>query len=212
MTTRAYWDQVYREKGPHNVSWFQPHAERSFRFIRSANISRDSPIIDVGGGASRLVDDLVVDGYRNVTVLDISGAALDIAKERLGPAANRVTWLEADVLTTQLPTRHFGLWHDRAVFHFLTEEHKRRAYVDVVLGSVVAGGHVIIATFAEDGPTKCSGLPVVRYSPDELHTVFGSHFSLLCHEREDHYTPFGTIQKFMYCYCRVANEEDESNE
>ena len=172
--------------------------------IRGTGVSRSGAIIDVGGGASMLVDDLIADGYQHVTVLDLSAAALEVAKQRLGRRAGFVTWMEGDVTTVELPTHHFDIWHDRAVFHFLTEEQDRRAYVANVLQAVRPSGHVIVATFAEDGPTQCSGLPVMRYSAKQLHAEFGTSFALLKQEREDHQTPSGTVQRFIYCYCRVA--------
>ena len=159
-------------------------------------------IIDVGGGASTLVDDLLRDGYSNLTVLDLSAVALSAAKLRLGKSNTLVHWLEADVTHAALAVHSYDVWHDRAVFHFLTTPEERSAYVEQVLRSVKPGGHVIVATFAEDGPTQCSGLPVMRYRADQLHAEFGDPFVLLKHEKEEHHTPFGTIQKFVYCYCR----------
>jgi SAM-dependent methyltransferase len=153
-------------------------------------------------GASILVDDLVSLGYENLTVLDISGSALSKAQERLGDAAPNVNWIEADVTAVRLPRHAYDIWHDRAVFHFLTRPEERQAYVQAIMHAVRPGGHVIIATFAEDGPQECSGLPAVRYSPDSLHGEFGSPFTLLGHEREEHHTPSGAVQKFLYCYCR----------
>lgn len=160
-------------------------------------------IIDVGGGASTLVDDLLASGFTNLTVLDISQVALDVARQRLVGMADRVTWIEGDVTKVSLQEQNFDVWHDRAVFHFLTEESDRRAYIANVVRSVKPLGHVIIATFAEDGPTKCSGLPVVRYSPGQLHAEFGESFELVKHEQEKHVTPFGTLQSFIYCYCQI---------
>jgi SAM-dependent methyltransferase len=149
-----------------------------------------------------LVDDLLTQGYSDLTVLDLSSAALAAAQQRLGQLAERVNWIEGDITDVQLPFQAYDLWHDRAVFHFLTTPAQRSAYVNAVLHAVKPGGHVIVATFAEDGPTQCSGLPVVRYSPDGLHAEFGMPFTLLRHEEEAHHTPGGRIQKFIYCYCR----------
>ena len=159
-------------------------------------------IIDVGGGASTLADDLLDSGFKNLTVLDLSGSALAAAKVRLGLRAQKVKWLEANILETTLPSSHYDVWHDRAVFHFLTTPEERSAYVQNVLGSVKPGGIVIVSTFAEDGPTKCSGLPVMRYSARQLHAEFGHPFELISHEREEHHTPGGNEQKFVYCMCR----------
>jgi SAM-dependent methyltransferase len=159
----------------------------------------------VGGGASTLVDGLVTAGYRDVTVLDLSPSALELARRRLAAAAREVTWLEADVLSVDLPPSHFDLWHDRAVFHFLTSAGDRSRYVEQVCSSVKRGGYVLVATFADDGPTRCSGLSVIRYSADTLHQEFGSAFRLVESAREEHVTPSGTKQAFVYCLCRFES-------
>jgi SAM-dependent methyltransferase len=204
MQSKDHWERVYSTKPTNAVSWFQEHAELSLRLIRGTGVPYSASIIDVGGGASTLVDDLLFHGYSALTVLDLSGAALSAAKARLGSRAAKVQWVEANIMSAPLPVHGFDVWHDRAVFHFLTTKAEREAYVEAVLRSVKPGGHVIVATFAEDGPTQCSGLPVIRYSATELHAEFGSPFTLLQHEREEHHTPFGTVQKFVYCYCRKA--------
>jgi SAM-dependent methyltransferase len=170
--------------------------------IERTGVDKSAHIIDVGGGSSTLVDDLLANGYRHVTVLDISPAAIQVARERLGALAESVTWLEADITQAALLPKHYDVWHDRAVFHFLTDVGDRRKYMDAVRQSVKVGGHVIVATFAPDGPEKCSGLNVMRYDPDSLHDEFGDEFQLIESVREDHQTPFGTQQKFVYCYCR----------
>ena len=200
--TRAHWDAIYSRKSPETVSWYQPHARRSLQLIHKTGIGKDAAIIDVGGGASTLVDDLLQEGFNNVTVLDLSSAALSAAKSRLGDRARRVKWIEADVTRFALPADAYDVWHDRAVFHFLTDEADRDAYVRAVLRSVKPGGHVIVATFGEHGPTRCSGLPVVRYRPDELHAQFGDDFTLIDNRGENHRTPWGDVQQFVYCYCR----------
>lgn len=205
MNDKHHWENVYRSKSADAVSWFQPHAETSLRLITWLAPDRAANIIDVGGGASTLVDDLLDNGYRNLSVLDISAAALDAAKQRLGGRSKQVRWLEADVTTLELEKHSIDVWHDRAVFHFLTDEADRRQYVDAVLRAVKPGGHVIMATFADDGPEKCSGLLVQRYNEQSLLREFGAPFSLLGHEHEIHETPFGTQQSFMYCYCRVKD-------
>ena len=202
MQSKDYWEDVYSTKKTEGVSWFQEHAEQSMRLIRGTGVPCSAEIIDVGGGASTLVDDLLGNGYSAVSVLDLSAAALSVAKARLRQRASEVHWLEGDITKVLLPVHAFDVWHDRAVFHFLTNKEDRQAYVEAVLRSVKPGGHVIVATFAEDGPLQCSGLPVMRYGPDELHAEFGSSFALVEHEREEHHTPFGTVQKFVYCYCR----------
>ena len=202
MQSKEHWEQVYTTKGANSVSWFQEHAQQSLQLIRQTGVQKDAGIIDVGGGASTLVDDLLADGYSNVAVLDLSEAALAAAKQRLGGRAQQVSWLVGDITQVNLPRHAYAVWHDRAVFHFLTTAEEREAYVRAVLRAVRPGGHVIVATFAEDGPERCSGLPVVRYSADGLHAQFGAPFTLLRHEREEHHTPAGTVQKFIYCMCR----------
>ncbi len=206
MDSKQHWENVYTTKSADAVSWFQPHASRSLDIIQRLPLDNSARIIDVGGGASTLVDDLLKRDYANVSVLDLSGAALRVAQARLGKTAGRVQWIEADVTDLSLPVHSIDIWHDRAVFHFLTSGEQRRRYVETVLKSVKPGGYVIVATFAEDGPEKCSGLPVHRYSADALHSEFGSTFELLGHEKELHQTPFDTSQSFVYCYCRVNNQ------
>lgn len=205
MQSKEHWDRVYATKPAELVSWFQVHAEQSLRLIRGTGVPRSGSIIDVGGGASTLVDDLLTDGYSDLTVLDLSASALSAAKQRLGSLAARVEWIEASITEVDLAVHAYDVWHDRAVFHFLTDPAARQAYVAAVLRSVKPGGHVIVATFDEDGPTQCSGLPVMRYSADELHAEFGAPFTLLAHEKEEHHTPFGTVHKFVYCYCRKSS-------
>jgi SAM-dependent methyltransferase len=202
MPTKDHWESVYSTKTAESVSWFQENAEQSLRLIRESGLPRDASIIDVGGGASRLVDGLLDAGYTRLSVLDISATAMAAARRRLGERAARVHWLETDILGAALPEQAYDLWHDRAVFHFLTDPADRQAYVDTVLRAVRPGGLVVVATFAEDGPERCSGLPVRRYRPDELHAEFGAPFLLLGHEKEAHRTPSGAVQQFVYCYCR----------
>lgn len=201
MNIRTHWDEVYATKAAQSVSWYQPHAALSLDLIRRTGAGRDAAVIDVGGGASTLVDDLLADGYRHLTVLDLSAEALAIARQRLGAPADAVRWIAGDVTTVPLPDSHFDVWHDRAVFHFLTEPAQRRAYVQQVMRAVKPGGHVIVATFAPDGPLQCSGLPVMRYSADSLHGEFGAAFRLLEHRDEEHRTPAGKVQHFIYCHC-----------
>jgi ubiquinone/menaquinone biosynthesis C-methylase UbiE len=202
MPAKNHWDRVYSTKSADAVSWYQPHAEQSLRLILESGLPTSASIIDVGGGASTLVEDLLARGYTNLSVLDLSEAALSSVRERLGADADRVQWIEGDITRVALPAQTYDLWHDRAVFHFLTEPGQRQAYVNAVLRAVKPGGHVIVATFDEGGPTHCSGLPVMRYSANTLHAQFGAPFALLRHEREEHLTPLGSTQKFIYCYCR----------
>lgn len=204
MQSKEHWEQVYQTKAPDAVSWFQEHAESSLQLIHATGVNYDASIIDVGGGASTLIDDLQKEGYQNLTVLDLSDAALNAAKSRLGVLASKINWIEADVTQIDLPIRHYDIWHDRAVFHFLTLPEERSAYIQLVKRSVIPGGNVIIATFAEYGPAKCSGLPVMRYRVDELQAAFGASFVLVNHEKKVHYTPLGSAQQFIYCYFRMV--------
>ena len=160
-------------------------------------------MIDVGGGESTLIDDLIARGYENLTVLDISQAAIDANRKRLGAASERVHWLVADITQIELEPSVYDVWHDRAVFHFLTSASDRIAYVRQVASAVRHRGHVIVSTFGPEGPMKCSGLDVVRYEAESLHKEFGVHFRLLGSSMELHRTPFDTVQQFLYCYCRV---------
>jgi len=199
-----HWDHIYRTRASSDVSWYQPEATVSLDLVRRVAPDLDAAIIDVGGGASTLVDGLLEAGYRNVTVLDISSAALDVARARLGELASRVSWIVADVLEAPLASGAFAVWHDRAVFHFLTQPEDRDRYVAKAHDAVRAGGHVIVASFAPEGPERCSGLEVVRYSPEGMHAQFGAGFDLLDSRREEHHTPSGSTQAFVYCLCRVA--------
>ena len=203
MGTRDHWERVYATKRPNEVSWYRPHLDISLALIANASPDRCAAIVDVGGGESTLVDDLLAGGYRNLTVLDVSQIAIRVARKRLGEDASRVTWLQADVTTHPFQQHEFDVWHDRAVFHFLTNPGDRATYVRQVARSVKIGGHVVIATFGPEGPTQCSGLDVVRYDAQSLHGQFGMNFELVRHVTEAHQTPRGTIQQFTYCYCSV---------
>jgi SAM-dependent methyltransferase len=205
MDPKAHWEMVYRTKRPNEVSWYRPHLEVSLRLIEEGAPNRDAQIIDVGGGESTLVDDLLARGYRNLAVLDVSLTALDVAKERLGQRADRVDWLCGDVTTFAFRPHEYDVWHDRAVFHFLTGSRERAAYVRQAARAVRPGGHVIVATFGPEGPTQCSGLDVVRYDSDSLHSEFGTGFQLVKHLTELHQTPAGSIQQFTYCYCNLSS-------
>ena len=204
MNTQMHWENVYGTKAPNQVSWFRPHLETSLSFIERSALTRSARIIDVGGGESTLVDDLLAQGYDNVAVLDISQTAIDVTKARLGLLSDRVEWLVGCVTTAALPVNACDIWHDRAVFHFLTTARDRAAYVERVKKSVRPGGYVIIGTFGPKGPTKCSGLDVRRYDADSLHGEFGRHFRLIESIKELHQTPFGSTQQFLYCFCTIA--------
>ena len=203
MDTQAHWENIYGTKAADAVSWYRPHLEKSLGLIERAAHGHFASIIDVGGGESTLVDDLVACGYRNITVLDISQTATDVTKKRLGAASENIHWLVGDITSTGLEPCSYDVWHDRAVFHFLTGTDERMAYVRQVAKAVKAGGHVIVSTFGPEGPTKCSGLDVVRYDAESLHREFGIRFHLLGSSTELHETPFGTTQQFLYCFCRI---------
>jgi len=207
---RLHWEKVYRAKQPTEVSWYRPHLEISLELIEDAAPDRDAAIIDVGAGESTLVDDLLARGYRNVSVMDLAPTALDVAKARLGAAADNVQWLCGDVRTFAFERHRYDVWHDRAVFHFLTDASDRLAYVRQVAGAVKPGGHVIVATFGPEGPTRCSGLEVARYDPEALHGEFGSAFRLVQHRTELHRTPMGATQQFTYCYCKLSEPDAAS--
>lgn len=201
--TRVHWENVYRTREEDEVSWYRPHLDISLSLIGDAAPDRDSAVIDVGGGEATLVDDLVASGHTDVTVLDISPTAIEVAKTRLGASAGSAHWIIGDITSVQLEAARYDLWHDRAVFHFLTRAEDRAAYVRQVVRAVKPGGHVIVATFGPDGPEKCSGLDVVRYDAGRLHGEFGPKFRLLQSVTEQHETPWGAPQQFMYCFCRL---------
>jgi len=202
MNKKTHWEHIYETKAPTQVSWYQEHARYSLQFIQNTGAQKTDHIIDIGAGASTLVDDLLAAGFQQISVLDISATALQLARQRLGSRAVDVHWIEADITQANLPQQAYDVWHDRAVFHFLTQSSDRQRYVAAVRQSVRKGGHVIIATFAPDGPDRCSGLEVMRYSPKNLHGEFGNGFELVDSTYETHHTPFGKEQKFIYCYCR----------
>ena len=199
MDAKQHWEHIYATKRADEVSWYQRDPRVSFRYIRRTAVDIHAVIVDVGGGASTLVDLLLHAGYQHLTVLDLSGAALAQARERIGGAANQIRWLEADILEHTLPRSEIDLWHDRAAFHFLTNPRDRLRYVEQVRSALKPRGHLLIATFAEDGPTRCSGLDVSRYSSKGLQAEFGRDFNLQAGERENHITPAGMHQSFRYC-------------
>lgn len=194
---RTHWEMVYSTKQPGEVSWYQPEPELSLKLIRRTLVPRDAAIVDVGGGASTLVDHLVRDGFTDINVVDIAPSALEHAKRRLGADAGRVTWIAADV-TSWRPARTVDLWHDRAVLHFLTSESDQRAYADVLRATLRPGGWAIIGGFAPHGPLKCSGLDVVRHDAESLTALLGEAFALVETHGEIHLTPQGREQAFRY--------------
>lgn len=204
MTRETHWENVYRTRPPDAVSWYRPHLETSLELLGMAGLATDSRVIDVGGGASTLVDDLVARGVRSITVLDISRSALDVVAQRLGPRASAVKWVASDVLSAPLPEAAFDLWHDRAVLHFLTDPEDAALYAAQATRAVRPGGHAVIAGFAPDGPEKCSGLPVARRSAEDIASVLGAHFGLVAQRAERHVTPAGAVQSFAYALLRRA--------
>lgn len=194
---QAHWDQVYLTKGERDVSWFEDNPAISLDLIRASGVGTRGSVIDIGGGASRLVDALLTEGFERVTVLDISETALERSRERLGEGGAKVDWVVADVTVWQ-PSETYDLWHDRAAFHFLTSPNDRAAYAACVLKAVGSGGHVIIGTFAPNGPERCSGLPVVRHDAASIAEVIGPAFELVESREHAHRTPTGFVQLFQF--------------
>ncbi len=200
MDSKTHWETVYQTKAAHEVSWYRQHLDKSLALIAQAAPDPNAAIIDIGGGEATLVDDLIERGYQDLSILDISQAAIDTTRQRLGTVAERVNWLVDDITTANLPPQQYDVWHDRAVFHFLTLPAQRAAYIRQVLSAVKPGGHIIMATFGVNGPEKCSGLEIVRYSSESLQAEFGDRFQLLETSTELHQTPFLTTQQFLYCH------------
>jgi SAM-dependent methyltransferase len=200
---QQHWQNVYQSKGEHDVSWFQDTPTPSLELMDEIGVTPAASVIDIGGGASRLVDGLIARGHHDVTVLDLSDAALAAAKARLGDRASRARWIVADI-TQWEPDAAYDVWHDRAAFHFLTEDADRAAYIARLRRGLRIGGHAIIATFAFDGPDRCSGLPVVRYSPHSLRQTLGSDFTLITSRNDSHATPWGSTQSFQFSALRFG--------
>ncbi len=199
---QAHWRSVFGTKRSSEVSWYQPHLKLSLSMIARTGVAPDCTIIDVGGGDSTLVDDLRQQGFSKITILDIASAAIERARQRLGDAGQSVVWKEGDILLIPLPDHYYDVWHDRAVFHFFVEDAARREYVARAARAIKPHGHLIISTFAADGPERCSGLPTMRYSPQALAEEFTQHFTLVESQAETHTTPQGKEQKFNYCWFR----------
>jgi len=202
MSTASHWDAVYRDKGEAQTSWFRPHLDESLRLIGTLRPAPDAPLLDVGGGRATLVDDLLLRGFRDVSVLDMSDAALAQVRRRLGANAARVQWIVGDITETELPAARYALWHDRAVFHFLTTAAERTRYVAAAARAVRAGGDALIATFAPDGPERCSDLPVCRYDATMLAAMFAPAFEQVAESRHIHVTPAGRPQPFTHVVLR----------
>lgn len=202
--TQDHWESVYRSKQPDAVSWFAPHLATSLELMKAAGLNDDSRVIDIGAGASTLVDDLLDLGIKHLIAVDLSDASLAIARERLGLRAENVQWMVEDVTRLKLPSQSIDIWHDRAALHFLVDEESVQRYVDVAMEAVAPGGHAVIGGFAADGPDKCSGLPVARRSPQQLAALFAPHFELIQERHETHLTPWGSPQKFAFVLLRKS--------
>ena len=193
---KNHWENVYETKNPDQVSWTQAKPQTSLDFISSFGLGKEARIIDIGGGDSNLVDFLLQEGYENITVLDISSKALEKAKERLGDAAAKVKWIATDITAFE-PAETYDIWHDRAAFHFLTNQEQVSKYIDIAEKSIT--GFMVLGTFSKDGPTKCSGLDIQQYDEESLSSEFESGFEKIQCLTEDHTTPFGTVQNFVFC-------------
>ena len=210
MRTQHHWQDIYATKSESQTSWYRPHLDESLRLIDGLKLAANSAIIDVGAGRSTLVDDLIARGYREVTALDISAAALSQARRRMSLSGDLVRWINADVFDAPLPATRFDLWHDRAVFHFLVDEGELARYVELAARCLRDGGHLVVGTFATDGPDRCSELPVRRYDAAGLAARFAPAFTLVADGREEHRTPGGLIQPFTYVLLRKADSEPEA--
>lgn len=200
MNRKIHWEQVYATKRFDAVSWYRDHLDTSLKMVAETGVAKDAAIIDVGGGSSTLVDDLLSAGYSDVSVLDISAEAIAVSRERLEDRSLNVKWIAADITEADLAEDRYDVWHDRAVFHFLVDAEDRRKYIALAIRSVKSGGHLIVASFAPDGPQKCSGLDVVRYSAESMLEEFGDGVRLVSSMKEMHNTPFETTQSFVYCH------------
>ena len=198
MKTREHWDAVYGQKAPDQVSWYRPSLDRSLQLIDRLTLPREAPIIDVGAGASTLIDDLLERGYTDLTALDVSAKALEAARFRLGEHRGGVRWIVGDVAAAALAPGAYALWHDRAMFHFFVDDAVRARYVNACRAAVRPGGHILVATFGPDGPERCSGLPVRRYDVDQLHAALGRDLKKIADAVETHLTPWGAQQAFVY--------------
>lgn len=210
MDRKKHWESIYQNKKADEVSWFQVHSSTSLAVIRQHIQNKDAKIIDVGAGASVLVDDLIAAGFKNIDLLDISQSSLSVTKERLKykHLEDTVNYLVGDILNIDLPDKHYDVWHDRAVFHFLTKAEQQQRYIQQCFKALKPNGKVIISTFGPEGPLQCSGLPIVRYNHNALHQTFGPAFQLIEHGEEDHITPSGSTQKFIYCFCKLENNSN----
>ena len=199
MNESEHWDKIYSTKSAQQVGWYTPHLKTSIKWITELNLTAEDPVIDVGGGASTLVDDLLSAGYKELTVLDLSEGAISLTRKRLGTLSSSVTWMNGDVTKIELPSQYFKLWHDRAVFHFLIDTERQQRYKNALLEALKVDGYFIIGTFDLEAPPQCSGLPVQRYTSEILCSTFGKEFQLKRHQHEIHRTPSGLEQTYVYC-------------
>ena len=204
MDLKTHWEQAYAMRSPEQLGWYRPHLESSLALIAAVGLRKDQPLIDVGGGASTLVDDLLALGYERIAVADLSDAALERARRRLGDRAEAVTWMSADMLTAELPAGHYALWHDRAVFHFLTDADDRAAYLGRLRHALAPGGQAVFGVSSPEAPPRCSGLEVRRYTAEALQQEVGPGFDLAEQQHELHATPGGVAQPYVYCRFRRA--------
>jgi len=204
---REHWEGRYRSGAPEKLGWYRPRLDTSLELIRWISPSRDARLVDIGGGASTLIDDLLAEDLDSVTVLDVSPAAMAIARDRLGPLADRVDWLDGNILSVDLAPHSFDIWHDRAAFHFLVEEGERHQYLRQLTSALGPGGHVVIGTFSPAAPAKCSGLPIQRYTLEQLAATFVPGFRLVESREEAHRTPGGTAQPYVYALFELLNRE-----
>ncbi len=200
-TTQQHWENVFRQKTDDQKSWFQQYPSTSIKFIEELGLPKNASVIDVGGGDSNLVDALLEKGCSNITVLDISSIAIENVKKRLGGKASKVTWIVSDI-TDYNPDRQFDLWHDRAAFHFLTDEQNINTYIKTCTKAVAPNGYLVLGTFSDKGPTQCSGLSITQYSKDSMLARFKAKFEMIRCIEEDHETPSKIIQRFLFCSFR----------
>lgn len=203
LNYRAHWEHIYSTKAPEYVGWYEPHLKTSLELIGHTGIGQEARIIDVGGGASTLADDLLDTGFKHITVLDLSSTALALARSRLGEWAGEVEWIASDIAHAPIPASYYDVWHDRAVFHFLITPQDRRTYVEVMHHALKPRAHIIIATFGPQAPPQCSGLEVVRYDAERLHAELGESLTLKEIRQELHVTPGGVKQEYMYCHFQM---------
>jgi len=209
--TQQHWQDVYVSKDEAQTSWYRPHLDESLHLIDGLKLPASAAIIDVGAGRSTLVDDLIARGYREVTALDISAAALSQARRRMSLSGDLVRWIHSDILAAELPSTRFDVWHDRAAFHFLVDAGEQARYIEMATRCVRDGGYLVLGTFAPDGPQQCSGLPVCRYDAASLAARFAPAFVPVAEGREEHKTPFNAVQPFTYVALRKVETDTDAD-